>query len=55
VKADGWRIVIHAEGIGTEGDVLGLTANWKYTMDWVFTEPETFLYFSKGKITEEPE
>ncbi len=45
-----FRIVVHAVGEGTEGDVEGLTAKWKYTMDFDGT-PETFKYVSKGKIT----
>ena len=46
-----FRIVVHAVGTGTEGDVLGLTAKWKYTMDFDGT-PETLKYVIKGKITE---
>ncbi len=46
-----FRIVVHAVGTGTEGDVMGLTARWKYTMDFDGT-PETFKYVIKGKITE---
>jgi len=41
----------HAVGTGTEGEVLGLTAKWKYTMDYDGS-PESFMYVSKGKITE---
>ena len=47
------RIMVHADGIGTEGEVLGLTAKWKYTMNWDGT-PETYKYLIKGKITEVP-
>ena len=39
-------------GAGTEGEVLGLTARWKYTMDFDGS-PESLMYVSKGKITEE--
>ncbi len=47
----GLVIVVHAVGIGTEGSVEGLTARWKYKMDYDGT-PETFMYVIKGKITE---
>ena len=46
-----FRIVAHSVGAGTEGDVEGLTARWKYTMDFDGT-PESFKYVIKGKITE---
>ncbi len=47
-----FRIVCHAKGTGTEGDVLGMTAKWKYTMDFDGT-PETMHYVVKGKITKD--
>ena len=47
-----FRIVAHAVGTGVEGNVAGLTARWKYTMNYDGT-PETFKYSIKGKITEE--
>ncbi len=47
----GLKIVCHVDGIGVEGVVLELTARWKYTMNWDGT-PETFMYITKGKITE---
>ena len=47
-----FRIVGQGVGTGTEGEVLGLTARWKYTMDFNGS-PESFIYYSKGKITEE--
>ena len=46
-----FRIVAHAVGIGVEGEVEGLTARWKYTMDFDGS-PETLMYVTKGKITE---
>ncbi|WP_167611628.1 hypothetical protein [Maribellus sediminis] len=47
-----FRIVGQGVGAGTEGTVFGLTARWKYTM--VFDgSPESLMYISKGKITEE--
>jgi len=46
-----FRIVGQGVGAGTEGNVLGLTARWKYTMDFDGS-PESFMYVSKGKITE---
>ena len=46
-----FKLVGHAVGKGTEGKVLGLTAKWIYTMDFDGS-PESFIYFSKGKITE---
>lgn len=50
---EGFRIVAHAVGAGTEGIVDGLTAKWKYTMDFDGT-PETMFYAIKGKIKEAP-
>jgi hypothetical protein len=47
-----FKLVCHAFGTGTEGEVLGLTAKWKYWMDFDGS-PESFIYYSKGKITEE--
>lgn len=47
-----FRIVAHGVGTGTEGEVLGLTARWKYWMDFDGS-PDSFAYFFKGKITEE--
>ncbi len=47
-----FKIVAHGTGTGTEGDVLGLTARWKYTMDFDGT-PGSAIYVSKGKIMEE--
>lgn len=41
-----FKIVAHGVGTGTEGEVFGLTARWKYTTD------ESLIYVSKGKITE---
>ena len=52
MKPDGFIIVAHATGTGTEGDVAGLTAKWKYTMDFDGTAPP--MYVTKGKITETP-
>ena len=52
MTSDGFRIVAHAAGTGTDGDVLGLTAKWKYTMDFDGTGPP--MYVTKGKITETP-
>ena len=46
-----FRIVCHALGTGIGGDVDGLTARWKYTMDFD-GNPETLKYITKGKITE---
>ena len=47
-----FRISGFGVGTGTEGTVLGLTARWKYTMNFDGS-PESFMYVSKGKITEE--
>lgn len=46
-----FRIVAHAVGIGKEGQVKGLIAKWKYTMNYDGT-PETLKYYIKGKIIE---
>ena len=46
-----FRIVAHAVGVGVEGEVEGLTARWKYTMNFDGT-PESGIYITKGKITE---
>lgn len=46
-----FRIMAHCEGRGVEGEVLGLTATWKYTMVFDGT-PESAIYVFKGKITE---
>lgn len=40
-----------AEGIGVEGVVKGMEATWTYTMNWVFDDPETFVYEVEGMIT----
>jgi len=48
-----FKIVAHGTGTGTEGEVLGLTARWKYTMDFDGTPESGAIYYSKGKITEE--
>ena len=53
---DGFRIVAHAVGAGTYGNVEGMTAKWKYTMDYVGGFPfdpthPSFMYVTKGKIT----
>ena len=50
MKSDGFMIVAHATGTGTEGDVAGLTAKWKYTMNFDGTAPP--MYVTEGKITE---
>ena len=47
----------HAVGTGTDGNVDGMTARWKYTMDYVGGFPldpthPSFMYVIKGKITE---
>jgi len=47
-----FTIVAHAVGAGVEGDVKGLTARWKYSMDYDGTF-ETLKYYVKGKITAE--
>lgn len=49
---DGTGAFIFATAVGTgiEGKVEGLVANWTYTMNWVFSEPETFVYAIEGKI-----
>jgi len=47
-----FRLLGQGVGNGTEGTVLGLTARWKYSMNFDGT-PESFIYISKGKITEE--
>ena len=44
-----FTIVAHAVGTGIEGEVEGLTARWKYTLDTA----DGFIYNVKGKITEE--
>lgn len=44
-----FKLVAHAVGTGVEGDVMGLTAKWKYTLDTA----DGFFYLIKGKITEE--
>jgi len=46
-----FNIVAHAVGVGTEGNVMGMTARWKYSMHFN-GNPETLVYFTKGKITE---
>lgn len=46
-----FRIMGHGDGTGMEGEVFGLTARWKYTMNFDGS-PESFIYVSKGKITE---
>jgi hypothetical protein len=58
LTGSGFRIVAHAVGTGTDGNVLGLTCKWKYTMDYVGGFPlnpihPSFKYVIKGKITEE--
>jgi hypothetical protein len=52
---DGFVIVAVAKGVGVEGKVKGLKANWTYTMNYVgadFPNPEnpTFFYAVKGNI-----
>lgn len=46
-----FKVVAHAVGTGIEGDVLGMKARWKYSLDFDGT-PETLFYKIKGKITE---
>lgn len=46
----GAYITAKAEGVGVEGKVKGLEATWTYTMNWVFADPETFVYAVEGKI-----
>lgn len=59
MTSSGFRIVGHAVGTGSEGNVDEMTARWKYTMDYVDgfpldpTDP-SFMYITKGKITEVP-
>lgn len=48
-----FKIIAHGTGTGTEGEVLGLTARWKYTMDFDGSPESGAIYYSKGKITEE--
>ncbi|WP_167618506.1 hypothetical protein [Maribellus sediminis] len=48
-----FKIVAHGTGTGIEGEVLGLTARWKYTMDFDGTPESGAIYYSKGKISEE--
>jgi hypothetical protein len=52
---DGVLIVAEATGIGVEGKVEGLSANWTYTMNYIgndFPNPEneTFVYMIEGNI-----
>ena len=49
-----FRIVAHAVGDGIGGIVEGMTAKWKYTLDFDGT-PQTLHYHIKGKITEDRE
>ncbi len=48
-----FELIAHAVGKGTGNAVEGLTARWKYSLDFDGT-PETLVYTIKGKITEEP-
>ncbi len=50
-SADGSSTLIVAEafGMGVEGKVRGMKANWTYTMTYDGT-PETFFYVVKGSI-----
>ena len=47
--ADGFLIEVHAVGIGVEGEVMGLFAEWNYTMNFDFSNPN-FMYISEGYI-----
>jgi len=53
--ADGILLVASAEGIGVEGKVKGMEANWTYTMNYIgadFPNPAnpTFFYKIEGSI-----
>ena len=57
MTSSGFRLVGHAVGTGTDGNVYGMTARWKYTMDYVGVLPPdvynpSLMYVIKGKITE---
>lgn len=54
-SAEGVLLVAYVTGIGVEGKVKGMEANWTYTMDYVgtdFPNPEnpTFFYAIEGNI-----
>ena len=46
----GIYILVHANGVGKEGVVKGMTGKWTYTMNFDFSDPTTFYYESNGYI-----
>jgi len=46
----GINIVCDAYGTGTKGAVKGLVAEWTYTMNYLFADPNTFCYETEGFI-----
>ena len=49
LTVDGFIIVAYAVGVGTEGNVKGLFAEWTYTLNFDGT-PESAFYVSEGYI-----
>ena len=52
--AEGFLIEVHAVATGVEGEVMGLFAEWNYTMNFVFSNPN-FMYISEGYINSQYE
>ena len=48
----GFLIEDVCNGVGKEGEVKGLTAKWWHEMNWVFSDPSTFVYYFHGHIKE---
>jgi len=47
----GFLLVAHATGVGVEGKVKGMSAEWTYTMKYLFDDVEnTFFYAVEGNI-----
>jgi hypothetical protein len=52
--AEGFLIEVHAVATGVEGEVMGLFAEWNYTMNFDFSNPN-FMYISEGYINSQYE
>lgn len=46
----GLEAEFEADGVGTHGQVKGLTAHWTYSIEYYFDDPTTFLYYTEGAI-----